>query len=106
MPEDFSAVEVKEFAVAFGGFEARGGVGGTLGEKPKLAGKIETNEFDPRALLTSVGIEAPKTTDPRRSASCSSRAAGRSTTAPFGVDPFALSFDDTHFTGTFAGAAR
>ena len=43
----FASVEVPEFTVAFGGFEAEGDVSGTLGEQPKLAGKIETNEFDP-----------------------------------------------------------
>ena len=32
---------------------------------PKLAGEIETNHFDLRALLTAVGIDAPKTTDPK-----------------------------------------
>ena len=63
LPEDFASVEVSEFTVAFGGFEAEGAVNGTLGENPKLAGKIESNEFDPRALLTSVGIAPPKTTD-------------------------------------------
>ena len=63
LPEDFSAVEVKEFAAAFGGFEVEGAVSGTLGEKPKLAGEVETNEFDLRALLNSVGIAPPKTTD-------------------------------------------
>ena len=63
LPEDFASVEVPEFTVAFGGFEAEGAVNGSLGENPRLAGKIESNEFDPRALLTSVGIAPPKTTD-------------------------------------------
>ena len=49
----------------FGGFEAKGGVRGSLGERPKLSGDVESNHFDLRALLAGVGIEAPQTTDPK-----------------------------------------
>ena len=35
------------------------------GEPLALTGKIDSNAFDLRALLASVGIEAPKTTDPQ-----------------------------------------
>ena len=62
-PRDFSAVELPEFSLTFGGLEAEGGVQGTLGEKPRLTGRIATNTFDPRALLAAVGIAAPATTD-------------------------------------------
>src|SRR5512139_2308710 len=37
---DMSAIDVAEFSVALGGLEAEGGVKGTLGEQPKLAGTL------------------------------------------------------------------
>jgi len=105
LPADFSTVDVPEFSVAFGGFEADGKVGGALGEKPALAGRVETNRFDPRALLESVGIAPPRTTD--------SQALGK---VQFGgnwafndgavrIDPFSLDLDETHFVGSFSRTA-
>ena len=105
LPEDFASVEVKEFTVAFGGFEAEGAVGGTLGEKPKLSGKIESNEFDPRALLTSVGVEPPKTTDAQALGKVRFSGSWSFNAGAIGIDPLALAFDDTHFTGSFLRGA-
>jgi AsmA protein len=101
LPEDFSAIELKQFTVAFGGFEAEGGVSGTLGEKPKLAGKIESNEFDPRALLASVGVTPPKTTDAQAFGKVQFAGSWAFDDGAIGIDPFKLLFDDTHFSGSF-----
>jgi len=105
MPEDFSAVDVAEFTVAFGGFEAEGAVKGTLGDAPKLAGKIETNKFDPRALLTSVGIAPPKTTDAQAFGALRFTGSWEFDGGAIGIDPFTLDLDDTHFTGRFHRSA-
>ncbi|MEO8016409.1 MAG: AsmA family protein [Pseudomonadota bacterium] len=101
LPEDFSAVEIKEFTVAFGGFEAEGAVAGTLGEKPKVTGSMKSNEFDPRALLRSVGIEAPKTADPKALGKLRFTVSGVFDDGAIGIDPFSLSLDESHFNGEF-----
>ena len=82
-----------------------GGVSGTLGEKPRFSGAIETNEFDPRALLTAVGIEAPKTTDPGAFGKVRFKGAWAFDGGAIGIDPLALTLDDTHFTGDFLRGA-
>jgi len=105
LPKDFSSVDVKSYTVAFGAFEAKGGASGALGEKPKLTGVIETNEFDPRVLLTSVGIEAPKTTDPKALGALQFKGSWAFDDGAIGLDPIALTMDDTHFTGDFRRGA-
>jgi AsmA protein len=102
---DYSRVEVKEYSVSFGGFEAQGAVSGTLGAPTKLAGTIKSNEFDPRALLSAVGIDAPKTTDVRAFGKLGVAASWAFDRGAIGVDPLSLTLDDTHFTGTFRRAA-
>ena len=104
-PRDFTSVEMPKFTVAFGGFEAEGAVNGTLGENPKLAGKVETNEFDPRALLTSVGIAPPKTTDAKALGKVRFAGSWALDSGAIGIDPFTLMLDDTHFTGSFHRSA-
>jgi AsmA protein len=101
LPEDFSSAEVEEFSVAFGGLEVEGGVAGTLGQKPKISGKIESNEFDPRVLLKSVGIEPPKTTDAQALGKVRFSASWTFDDGAIGIDPLALAVDDTRFTGNF-----
>jgi AsmA protein len=101
LPEDFSSVEVAKFTVEFGEFAAKGAIKGTLGETPKLDGSIETNEFDPRALLTSVGIAPPKTTDAQALGKVRFAGTWAFDAGSIGIDPFALTLDDTHFTGSF-----
>jgi len=105
LPEDFASVEVSEFTVAFGGFEAKGAVNGSLGESPRLAGKIESNEFDPRALLASVGIAPPKTTDAQALGKVRFAGSWALDSGAIGIDPFTLALDDTHFTGSFHRSA-
>jgi AsmA protein len=105
LPEDFASVEVPEFTVAFGGFEAEGAVNGTLGEKPKLAGKVESKEFDPRALLTSVGIAPPKTTDAQALGKVRFAGSWALDSGAIGIDPFTFVLDDTQFTGSLHRSA-
>lgn len=105
LPADFSAIDMPEFSVKFGGFEAEGGVQGTLGEKPVLSGKIESNEFDPRALLAAVGVAAPKTTDAAALGKLKLVANGKFDAGAMTIEPFTLTLDDTHFTGHFRRAA-
>ncbi len=102
---DLSAIEVPDFSVGLGGLEAEGGVNGALGEKPKLAGKLQSNVFDPRALLGSVGIDAPKTTDPNALRKLQLAATWSFDAGALAVDPFTLTLDDTHFSGNFRRGA-
>ncbi|HEU4778405.1 MAG TPA: AsmA family protein [Steroidobacteraceae bacterium] len=101
LPEDFSAVEVQEFSITFGGFEADGKVTGTLGETQDLAGKIETNAFDPRALLASVGIAPPKTADAQALGKVRFAGEWAFRDGAIRIDPLSLDLDDTHFKGSF-----
>ncbi len=105
LPEDFTSVDVEKFSGAFGGFEAEGAVRGTLGESPRLAGSIKSNEFDPRALLLSVGIAPPKTTDAQALGKLSFTGSWTFDAGAIGIDPFSLKLDDTRFTGSFHRAA-
>ena len=101
LPADYSSLEIKEYTVSLGGFTADGAVSGTLGAHPKLAGAIQTNEFDPRALLSSVGIEPPKTTDPKVLGKFRAAAAWDFDQGAIGIEKLSFTIDDTHFTGTF-----
>jgi AsmA protein len=101
LPENFESVEVERYAIAFGGFEAKGAVKGTLGEHPKLSGEVESNQFDLRALLASVGVEAPKTTDPKALGKVGFSGTWAFDDGAIQVTPLAFDLDDTHFTGSF-----
>ena len=105
LPEDYSSVDVQRFSVEFGGFEASGAAGGTLGEHPKLAGEVASNRFDVRALLASVGIEAPKTTDPKALGKIGFAGTWAFDDGAVRVAPFSFDLDDTHFTGAFSRTA-
>ena len=102
---DLSKIVVKKYELAFGVLEAEGGVSGALGEQPKLAGAVETNRFDLRALLTAVGIEAPQTTDSRVLGKLGLDASWSFDGGAIGLEPLALDVDDTHFTGHFRRGA-
>jgi AsmA protein len=105
IPEDFASIEMKEFTASLGGFEAEGGIGGTLGEKPRLAGKVKTNTFDPRALLTSVGVAPPKTTDAHALGKVQFSGDWAFDGGAIRLEPFTLELDDTHFAGSFSRSA-
>lgn len=102
---EFTRFGVEQFELTFGGFEARGGVRGSLGEELSVAGAIETNRFDPRALLASVGIEPPKTTDPKALGAIAAQATWKFDAGAVEVQPLALTVDDTRFSGNFQRGA-
>jgi AsmA protein len=106
---DLSSIVVKEFELGFGVFTAEGGVQGAIGDAAgtptRLTGRIETNEFDPRALLAATGIEAPATTDPRAFGKLLMKASWQFDDGAIAIDPLALTVDDTHFTGNFRRGA-
>ncbi len=101
VPEDFASVEVEKFAIEFGGFEAAGAVRGTLGKQPKLTGVVMSNDFDLRALLAGVGIEAPKTTDPKALGRIGFGGNWAFNAGAISIDPVTLTLDDTSFSGSF-----
>ncbi len=103
--ETFPSIEVQEFSIVFGGFEAEGKIGGTLGEKPTIGGSLETHQFDPRALLTSVGIAPPKTTDTQALGKVQFSGTWAFNDGAIRIDPFSLDLDETHFTGSFSRTA-
>ena len=105
LSKDYSQLDIGEYSLQFGGFEGEGSIGGTLGEPLALKGAIDTNAFDLRALLTSMGIEAPKTTDPKALGKVELAATWRLEGGAMVIDPLTLMLDDTRFTGTFARGA-
>jgi AsmA protein len=105
LTKDYSNLAVREFSLAFGGFEAEGAVNGDFGNVVSLAGNIATNTFDLRALLASAGIEAPKTTDPKALTRLQLDTAWKFDAGALALDPLELTLDDTHFTGNFRRGA-
>ncbi len=105
LTKDYSNLAVREFSLAFGGFEAEGAVSGDFGDVVNLSGNIASNTFDLRALLTSVGIEAPETTDPKALTQLQLDTAWKFDAGALAVDPLKLTLDDTHFTGNFRRGA-
>jgi len=101
LTRDYSRLGVDEFSFAFGGLEAKGHLGGNLQEPLELTGAIDSNSFDLRALLESMGIAAPKTTDPKALGQVALAATWRFKGGAMLVDPVALTLDDTRFTGKF-----
>jgi AsmA protein len=101
LTEDYSSLEVGEFTARLGGLEAKGGIGGALGEPMALSGKIDSNRFDLPALLASIGVEAPKTTDPRALGQVELDASWRLEGGAVQLEPLSLTVDDSHFTGNF-----
>ena len=102
LPENFESVDVERYEIVFGGFEAKGGVRGSLGEHPKLSGEVESNHFDLRALLASVGVDAPKTTDPKALGKIGFGGTWAFDDGAIRVDPLSFDLDETHFTGSFS----
>jgi AsmA protein len=105
VPLDGGPLDVSDFSVGFGAFEAEGKVQGRLGEQPKLQGEIQSNNFDARALLASAGVTVPKTTDPAALGKLQFAASWKFDGGAIAVDPFKLTLDDTHFTGSFRRGA-
>jgi AsmA protein len=105
LTRDYSNLAVREFSLAFGGFEAEGAVNGDFGDVVNLSGNIASNTFDLRALLTSVGIEAPKTTDPKALTQLQLDTVWKLDAGALAIDPLELTLDDTHFTGNFRRGA-
>lgn len=101
LTKDYSNLAVREFSLAFGGFEAEGAVTGDFGQVVNVSGNIASNTFDLRALMASVGIEAPKTTDPKAFTQLQLDTAWKFDAGALAIDPLELTLDDTHFTGNF-----
>ncbi|HEU4591701.1 MAG TPA: AsmA family protein [Steroidobacteraceae bacterium] len=101
LTQDYSRLELPEFSLKFAVLEAKGAVAGSLGESPRLAGKLASNAFDPRALLAAVGIEAPKTTDPHALSRLQFATDWHLDAGAMSVDPLTLLLDDTRFSGKF-----
>ncbi len=105
LTEDYSKLDMEEFELEFAGFEGEGAVRGSFGEALALSGSIESNSFDPRAVLGSIGIEAPKTTDPKALGLLQLTATWSLDANGMRIDPLSMTLDDTHFKGNFRRGA-
>ncbi len=102
---DLSKIAIPEFEITLDAFEATGGVNGALGEPVRLAGSIATNEFDPRALLASVGTALPKTTDPMALGKMKAATTLSFDAGAISLESLTLDVDETHFAGNFRRGA-
>jgi AsmA protein len=98
-PKDFSAVQVEEYELEFGGLQIQGHVKGDLGANVRLDGRVESNVFDLRALLDSVGAKAPATSDPAALRELQLAATWTVDDGGLLLDPISFRFDATRFTG-------
>ncbi len=105
LSKDYSSLDVPGFEMQLGALRAEGGLSGELGEAPRLTGQLESNVFDVRALLTAVGIDAPKTTDPQALTRVAVKIAWRLEAGTIAIDPLAVTLDDTHLMGSFQRGA-
>lgn len=105
LTEDYSKLDVPDFSASLGAMEAQGAVRGSFGGAVRLEGSIDTNTFDARALLASLGVAAPRTTDPATLTRIDLASAWKFDAGAISIDPLALQLDDTHFTGNFHRAA-
>ena len=105
LTQDYSKLDIEKFELEFGGFAADGAIRGTFGEPLALAGSVDSNMFDLRALLGAVGIEAPKTTDPKALGKVQLVASWQLDGSGMRIDPVSLTLDDTHLKGDFHRAA-
>ena len=105
LTEDYSKLDMEAFELEFAGFEGEGAVRGSFGEALALSGSIESNSFDPRAVLGSIGIEAPKTTDPKALGLLQLTARWSLDANGMRIDPLSMTLDDTHFKGNFQRGA-
>jgi AsmA protein len=96
---------VKEFEASFGALEIAGSVQGDTGDAPRFSGRVESNEFDPRALLKVAGIEPPRTTDPQALGELTLAGQWRFDNGAIGIDSLVVTLDETRFTGKFMRAA-
>ena len=76
---------------------------GTLA--PRVGMEADVPPLDPRALLTSVGIAPPKTTDAQALGKVKFGGNWAFDNGAIRIDPFSLDFDETHFTGSFSRTA-
>jgi AsmA protein len=105
LTKDYSNLVMKEFAVKIGGLEAKGGISGEFGATTRMAGNLVSNIFDARALLASVGVEAPTTTDPTALTRIGVATSWRFDAGAVSVEPLTLTLDDTHLSGHISRAA-
>jgi AsmA protein len=105
LTRDYSRLDVEEFELKFAALEASGAVAGELAEPMKLSGNLATNTFDPRAVLAAVGIEAPKTTDPKALGQVQLSATWKLDAGAIGIEPVTFRLDDTNFSGRFQRGA-
>lgn len=105
LTEDYSQLDIGKFELGFAGFEADGAVSGKFGESLALAGSLESNMFNLRSLFTAVGIEAPKTTDPKALGQVQLTGSWSLDANGMRIDPLSMTLDDTHFKGNFQRGA-
>ena len=75
-------------------------VSGLSGEVPQLEGDLAIAAFNPRTLLASLGIEAPKTADPKAFTAASLNTQLTASAQRLALDKLVLKLDDTTLRGT------
>jgi AsmA protein len=101
LTRDYSRLDIEEWEFRFGALEAEGTLAGELAEPMHLAGRLTTNDFDPRLLLASLGVEAPATTDPKALGLVQVEASWKLASGAIAIEPLAFRLDNTRFTGKF-----
>jgi AsmA protein len=69
-------------------------------DKPQFTGEIKTNTFNPKALMTQLGIEAPATTDDKALTRASIEIGISGNLNSIHLKPFKATMDDSTLSGT------
>jgi AsmA protein len=105
LTRDYSNLSMPGFELSLGSLEVAGAVSGELAEPMRLSGNLGSNTFDARALLASLGFEAPRTTDPSSLTRIAFDASWTFDAGALALDPLTLTLDETRLTGNFRRGA-
>ncbi len=93
-------IEVPALSLSALGIELNGGLNiANLDTEPTITGQLASNEFSPREMMTTLGIEAPVTADPEALKKASLSVALAATPASAALNDLVITLDDTRFTG-------
>ena len=101
VPEDMGAVDVAQFALDFGGLEAQGRIAGDAGRATQACRQAPNQRLRPARPADLGGYCRAEDHRCRGIGKLQLAASWNFDAGAIGIDPFTLTLDDTHFSGSF-----